>query len=549
MNYNYPIKNKSSTASSVFLSSLYILFFCFIISYIIKNDIVIKKNKNFSKSTLQTFNLKNIENKKKINKQASTPFLSKKEQQVIIQNTNDKGVRKIESSNDFDGDGNNSFSNFIEVTYNDTNKKKNNIIIDKEKIKERGIVKIFNASEEREIKNPTIPSCKTYIDDEKYFYAKMCLQNIIDKNPNDILALFYLALTYHKQKYYMHSTLVYKRILKLKPDFQIARLNLVLNLMKQRNFHEAEKNLLLLIEKDSKNWKFYYYLSRLHTEENKLGIALKDITQALKLNSQEILLYQLRGEIYFRKKNYKLCILDFETYLKKSKNSKSSFLVLISLAKAYKEIGATLNAIDAYAKAIKIFPMQSDIYFELGLLYSQDGNKISKAIEYFEISLRNERINPKACLALMSLYPISKIPKSFITILQENLDSLPFEKDYYEFYIEAANFYLKQKNIEEALATLRKAIDTSPEDKVAYLKMIEIFQTEKKVRNVELVYEELLENNPSDAQAHYELGMLYQNIVKHYKKAKYHFQKYVSLQPNGKNKAQVELILNTLQEN
>jgi len=61
-------------------------------------------------------------------------------------------------------------------------------------------------------------------------------------------------------------------------------------------------------------------------------------------------------------------------------------------------------------------------------------------------------------------------------------------------------------------------------------------------------YTKALSLNPNNAEINYNLGLLYQHSQGNTKKALYHFKKYLRLEPEARNRKEVESLINMLEE-
>jgi len=60
-------------------------------------------------------------------------------------------------------------------------------------------------------------------------------------------------------------------------------------------------------------------------------------------------------------------------------------------------------------------------------------------------------------------------------------------------------------------------------------------------------YEESLKLNANNPEAHYNLGLLYENCIGETEKALEHYRKYLELKPNAEDSAEVEAWIKRLQ--
>ena len=516
----------------------------------LNNEIKLKNNETFyttsdvKELTFQDF--KNTKSDQKIELIENTKIIKDEDLKLNNQNHNNNQNINFTNSNSNSSNFNSKADNSVQVIFKEDGEEINKKFIfnSNNKYKENQNAKLikFDASSQILKYKKLFEKCKLYFDEKEYEKSKNCLQEYLTYNENSEAALFYLAQVYYKTKMYAQSSSTYKHILYLNPNNEISRLNLAINLMKQKSYKESEQQLNLLLKNNLKNWRIKFYLAKLNLFKKSFKTALININEALKLNPNEAMSLQLRGEIYFNLKNYDLSILDFKNSLNKNKTSYSTWVML---AKSYEKENQNAEAIEAYLKAKKIYQLDSELFYELGNLYLEEQD-YPKAMNNFELSFQIKPINPKICLTIMLAKNKLEVKSNFYEILQKNIEALPTKKENYQFFITAADFYLLNKNENEALSSLRKSINSDPEKVEAYLKMAKIFRSQNNLRNLELVYNELLENNPNYVEGHFKLGILYQKELKHYKKAKFHFNKYLSYYPLSPKKNLIETLLKTL---
>lgn len=137
----------------------------------------------------------------------------------------------------------------------------------------------------------------------------------------------------------------------------------------------------------------------------------------------------------------------------------------------------------------------------------------------------------------------------------------------------AKTFYLKARDAEQMrndyagfnklLEKLNKENTALKKENDILVRRLENSQKEKAILNQELgavytkaklfpqaieTYLRSLTLNPDNAGPHYNLGLLYQHSEENTKKSLYHFKKYLELNPNAKNKKEVEYLIAVLTE-
>ena len=106
---------------------------------------------------------------------------------------------------------------------------------------------------------------------------------------------------------------------------------------------------------------------------------------------------------------------------------------------------------------------------------------------------------------------------------------------------------LKNKN-----KTLRSEIkdmaDAQKKEKAdMYMELGAAYTKAKDFKSAIDAYKEALELNPDNAEAHYNLGLLYQRYQENTKKALYHFQKFLKLNHSPKKEREVKYLIRMLQ--
>ena len=126
--------------------------------------------------------------------------------------------------------------------------------------------------------------------------------------------------------------------------------------------------------KIEKNYKFFYNRGNVRREMNKLSLALEDYNAAILIEKNQGDLYNNRGNLYYRMKNYPSAINDFKKFSELQPENEKAFL---NIAKSQFLVDDFQSAIKNLKIAININSKFSEGFFWLGLAH-------------FQINLRNE---------------------------------------------------------------------------------------------------------------------------------------------------------------
>lgn len=137
----------------------------------------------------------------------------------------------------------------------------------------------------------------------------------------------------------------------------------------------------------------------------------------------------------------------------------------------------------------------------------------------------------------------------------------------------AKKLFLEAKDrqeLQEQVKELNKAVDILSKERIIMAKNIERLQNnaaDLKLENASLYakagdaymqagltddgiksFNDALRLNPKNADAHYKLGFLYKRSINNNLKAVYHFKNYLALEPNAKNRKEVEYLIQLLSQ-
>ncbi len=294
-------------------------------------------------------------------------------------------------------------------------------------------------------------------------------------------------------------------------------------------FERGRDNFLRAIEIDPKNFRGYAGLGRAWIGLNELGRAAEPTQKALELdkNSVDALLNQ--AEIYFASGQPK----NGGDFINKAVNANANFgrLHEVRGAQAYAD-GKTDEAVQFFESAIKQNSVLGRSYLMLGEAYRQK-EKFKEAIATYEKALKiplsadyKGRLHERLSRLYTSL-------RQHGLAIKEAKAALFIEKDNADYMMALADAYNAGEQSDKAINTFREAINANPKLTAGYLGMGKTLLKAGHTQRAINTYKILLDLEPQNAQAHYELANAYQKRGDpSLQNAVDHFQRTVALDPD-----------------
>jgi protein O-mannosyl-transferase len=224
------------------------------------------------------------------------------------------------------------------------------------------------------------------------------------------------------------------------------------------------------------------------------------------------------------------------------KFSPNSARVHRNLGLYYARKGMNNEAIAEYKKSIKLDSMLSDTYYSLGNVYEKE-NMYDEAIKTYRkaISLNPQNSSPHHNLGLI-YYKKGLVENA----LKEFKEAIRINPSYALAHHKIGVIYYNQNRYNEAIEEYKKSIDIDPNYAPSYDSLGVIYAQKG-------LYDEALQNcltalkiDPNFADAHKNIGIIYASMVKDYKKAIEHFERYLELKPDTKDRVLIEAELSKL---
>lgn len=170
-----------------------------------------------------------------------------------------------------------------------------------------------------------------------------------------------------------------RKAIELDPEFQAPRILYADELMERKNYKDAiehYKKALTLSENDDVKFK----LGKAYLKKGDYGEAKEQFDQLLKDNPKSLRVLEALGDLYFEQGNYKWAA----DYLKKALDVRRSTDLWAKLGKVYLKAGNYSRAKNAFKTVLEGSPYSTEAYLGLGDVYRKEGKNEEALAKYKE---------------------------------------------------------------------------------------------------------------------------------------------------------------------
>ncbi len=287
------------------------------------------------------------------------------------------------------------------------------------------------------------------------------------------------------------------------------------------------QNLTAKISEEPNDPELHFARGKAYMELGNHINAMKDIHEAIRLDSTEGKYYIMLSGIYFSKQEYTRAITALEAGRKNAPDNIDLMLELaryqlyvgereksiqllddvlrknVSNAEAYflkgmifKEIGDTAKAISNFQTSVEQNPKYYKSYMQLGLLLTKKKNKL--ALDYLNNALRIDPSGYEARYAIAMYHQEMKENEKAIELYNQMIVDFPQEKD---AYYNIGYIHFQMDSIDRASRDFNRAIAVAPDYADAYYMIGLCAEVKKDFSNARRYYHQALKLNPKHALA------------------------------------------------
>jgi len=232
--------------------------------------------------------------------------------------------------------------------------------------------------------------------------AEKIMLDLLSKYPNVIEFNYFLGLVFVHGGKFKNSIEVLNKVTKQKKNYELVFLLLGISYAGLKDFKNGLKNFQKAIQFNPFKIEPYLNITNLFIEIKDYASANYYLNKAEDLEPNNIKLYELKGILSLKEKNFDDAIQNFEYIVSEHTNDSNAYF---NLANAYREKLQIEKSIDCFKKTILINPKNSIFFIELSKTLYESG----KALEAYEVLKNNyrnftnqEQLNFLELLALIS---------------------------------------------------------------------------------------------------------------------------------------------------
>ncbi|MBW2466206.1 MAG: tetratricopeptide repeat protein [Deltaproteobacteria bacterium] len=354
--------------------------------------------------------------------------------------------------------------------------------------------------------------------------AAMLLEQIIDKNPEDIDNRIFLARVYSSMGRNEEAVAIYQDLLEIKEDHDTL-LMLGTLYVQNKDYENAQKILNRLIRLEGDSYMAHYSLARLYLELQYFDRAAASYEKALELNWFERLAYEV-AEFYENRKEYEKAI---RVYKRIAAEGETVDLAKTRLVNLYLTTGQNTNALELLRELRTVLPESHNVDMTISrILLSQE--KFAEAIMILEDVLKtNPELTVVRYLLAMAYYRNNDIPKA-----EQRLQDIPEESNLHEDAVFLRIRIMKENDKHsEALELLEQQIANETTRKPGfYILLASLYRENGNINRGREIYEQAISLYPDDVDVLYNYAIFHDKVGEH-DNAMVKMQRVIALDPEN----------------
>jgi tetratricopeptide (TPR) repeat protein len=260
------------------------------------------------------------------------------------------------------------------------------------------------------------------------------------------------------------------------------------------------------------------------TGKDSVAVELSKLNDEIEKSPNNADLYDKRANYYISKKEFELALSDVRQAMNIDSTKANYFLTLSDIYFAQGKATASQNALQ---KSIVLDPEFIEGYMKLAEL-NLYLKKYEKTFELIDKALELDKLNAKAYFMKGMTYKemgdTAKAVKAFKTTIDQ-------DPEYYHAFIELGLLYSIKHN-KLALEYFNSAIRLNPKSVEAYYALGMFCQENDKMNEALNAYTKIIQLEPKNKYAHYNMGYIHLVYLKLYDMAIKHFTNAIKCDPN-----------------
>lgn len=383
----------------------------------------------------------------------------------------------------------------------------------------------------------------------QYNTAIQAYQNLLELNPEKIVAWYLIGLAYNVQGQYEEAIHAAQKALDLKTSPPKAPYPMFPRFLEDM---QDQTELSLVKLQHHLTWEIEFdeiwnIIGGAYQGQKKNIEAIQAYQKVLEFNPKNVEAWRDLGDIYTAQKQDVAAINAYQKALEITPEDAGTWH---DLGKAHTRQFQDEAAIQACRKALELNTDRFETWYLIGLVYGRQ-RKYAESIHAFQRALD---INPEAFDVRIKMAAIYAAQKQFADAIQACQHVIETNPDYDKAWHVRGMVYESQGEYDQAEKTYHKAIKLKPDNAIVYDHLGDLLCKIERTEEAETAYHTVINLNPTDAQAHYKLARIYaqqndiENAIKFLQKTAQFEPKCIDLAQNdsGFDKIREEFLFQSL---
>ncbi|MFH1075078.1 MAG: tetratricopeptide repeat protein, partial [Candidatus Firestonebacteria bacterium] len=347
-----------------------------------------------------------------------------------------------------------------------------------------------------------LQSAAFYIEHLKFSQAIAVCNRILQKEPKNPDAYFYLGNIYYKQDKPDEAIDMFNKVIELDPKADTTYFNLGLAYGKKGDFELAEKNYKKAAEVNPEYTSPIFALGLLFQIQGKPEKAVEEYKKLLALSDYDARAYKNIGLAYGQMKKYKEAVENLKKAVELDPSDLDSLQRIALMLYQEKDYKGSLE----HARRLAVSdPANAEAYQIMGSNYNELG-KNNEAVEAYEKFVELTPKNPSGYIYLSYLYTKRNEYPKMIALLEKGVRILPENIDL-QLYLGGA--YFENKNYIKAETAYREVLKRREKDDRTLYSLGVLLERTARYEEAVYCFKQVIEINPKYADAYNYAGYIY----------------------------------------
>ena len=306
---------------------------------------------------------------------------------------------------------------------------------------------------------------------------------------------------YMKQKKYGEASIEFRNAIRVDPKFADAYFQLSQAAIAQRNWQVAYSSLEKLIEMDPSRLDARLERGRLYLAARQFDDAAQDANAVLQKDPKNAMAYVLLAAAFLAQQKPEQALEAFTKAAELLPNEANSYLnvaLVETMLRRFPEAEANLK------KAVALDPKSLRAYSDLANFYRMQ-NRLPDAEAVLQAGIQQNPDASQLYVNLANMLSDTGKPSEAEAILDRLRNQLPKSPD---VAVAIGDFYLRNKNIDKALAEYRRGLAASAGNVTIESRMLDLYLSTNQIEQATKLDAELMRRAPKDSFVNVQHGRL-----------------------------------------